>query len=150
MKKTKTVFYRILFVAVTGVILFGAYSVSHRMSDTHVKPMTFDIETTLADQEKGLGGRTNLSEDYGMLFVFDHKGNYGFWMKDMLVPIDIIWLSDNGTIEKIDASVATSTYPEAFYPPSPIKYVLETAAGEASRRGWNIGTIVALPLPYGK
>ncbi len=109
--------------------------------------MRFETVTTQAAQERGLGGRTEIPENYGMLFVFPQDERVGFWMKDMLVPIDIIWLSDNGTILGIEDSVSPDTYPEAFYPPQPVKHVLETKAGEARRRGWSEGTRVALPMP---
>lgn len=48
---------------------------------------------TDAKKEKGLGGRARLCETCGMLFLFDTPGVYKFWMKDMLIPIDIVWLS---------------------------------------------------------
>lgn len=105
----------------------------------------YDIVTDPVAQEKGLGGRATVPENYGMLFVFPNDGRYGFWMKDMIVPIDIIWLSDNGTIVGIDADVATSTYPAVFYPPELVRYVLETRAGEALRQGWSTGTALSLP-----
>jgi len=111
-----------------------------------VQPLRFEVVTTAAAQERGLGGRTEVPENYGMLFVFSQAGNYGFWMKDMLVPIDVIWLGTDGTILKIDANVQPNTYPAAFYPPKPVKYVLETRANEAARRGWELGTKVQLPL----
>lgn len=111
--------------------------------------MQFEVVTTAAAQEQGLGGRTNVPQNYGMLFVFPTDQRVGFWMKDMFVPIDMIWLSDDGTILGVEDSVSPSTYPEAFYPPQPVKYVLETKAGEARRRGWSINTKLALPAPYG-
>jgi hypothetical protein len=85
--------------------------------------------------------------DYGMLFVFDMKDTYGFWMKDMHVPIDILWLADDGRIIKIDDSVQPSSYPSVFYAPAPVTYVLETRAGESRRKGWKVGTVLDLPLP---
>jgi uncharacterized membrane protein (UPF0127 family) len=112
--------------------------------------MTFQLVTTLAEQEKGLGGRAYIEPNYGMLFVFEKMAIYGFWMKDMLVPIDIIWLSDTGTVVQINASVSPETYPEIFRPTVPVKYVLETAAGESARLGWIVGSSIQLPLPYGK
>ncbi len=108
--------------------------------------MRFEVVTTQAEQEQGLSGRETVPENYGMLFVFPQEERTGFWMKDMLVPIDIIWLSDTGTILGIEDSVSPDTYPEAFYPPQPAKYVLETKAGEARRRGWSVGTQIALPV----
>jgi uncharacterized membrane protein (UPF0127 family) len=110
--------------------------------------MNFEVVTTQAAQEKGLGGRADIPENYGMLFVFPADEKVGFWMKDMLVPIDIVWLADDGTILGIEDTVSPSTYPEAFYPPRPVKYVLETKAGEMRRKGWSAGTKVPLPLPY--
>lgn len=114
-----------------------------------VQAMHFEIVTTEAQQEKGLGGRTDIPQDYGMLFVFPQDGKVGFWMKDMLVPIDIVWLADDGTVLGIEDSVSPDTYPQAFYPPQPVKYVLETKAGEMRRKGWSVGTKILLPLPYG-
>lgn len=115
--------------------------------------MRFEPVTTAAAQERGLGGRANVPENYAMLFVFPADQRIGFWMKDMLVPIDMVWLSDKGTILGIDANVSPDTYrsdsdAQIFYPPQPVKYVLETRAGEARRRGWSVGTNVALPTPY--
>jgi uncharacterized membrane protein (UPF0127 family) len=110
-----------------------------------IQPMHFEIVTTAAAQERGLGGRADIPENFGMLFVFAQADRYGFWMKDMLEPIDMIWLDTDGTILKIDANVQPNTYPEAFYPPKPVKYVLETRANEAARRGWKTGIKVELP-----
>ena len=52
--------------------------------------MMFEVVTTQAAQERGLGGRATIPDNYGMLFVFPKADRYGFWMKDMLAPIDII------------------------------------------------------------
>jgi len=98
--------------------------------------VSFEVVTSDAAQEKGLGGRASIPHDYAMLFVFAKDDTYGFWMKDMLVPIDMIWVSDSHKVLKVDASVAPDTYPSVFYPPEPVRYVLETRAGEASLLGW--------------
>lgn len=90
----------------------------------------------------GLSGRTALPDGYGMLFVFPEADRYGFWMKDMLVSIDIIWLSETGEIVGIEASIAPETYPKEFHPPTPVRYVLETRAGLAQERGWQVGTVL--------
>jgi uncharacterized membrane protein (UPF0127 family) len=119
--------------------------------DIHVvQGITFEIVADQAAQQKGLGGRANIANNYGMLFVFPEDGNYGFWMKDMLASIDMVWISSDGTIASITPSVAPDTYPTIFYPPTPIRYVLETQAGFVMKKGWKVGTKIALPLPYGK
>ena len=110
---------------------------------------TFKLEVVKdeAAQERGLGGRASIPENYGMLFVFPKKSLIGFWMKDMLVPIDIVWLSDDGTVLGIEDSISPSTYPDAVYPPKPVRYVLETRAGEMRRQGWHVGARVPFTLP---
>ncbi len=106
--------------------------------------MRIELALTEAAREKGLGGRTVLPSKYGMLFVFAKDGRYGFWMKDTLVPLDMFWLSDKGQVVYIARDVATSTYPNVFYPSVPARYVLETAAGFGRTHGVATGTALVL------
>lgn len=134
-----------------AVIVIGVVLIITALLVWRVDPMrpaslsTIERVTTETARAQGLSGRTNIPSDYGMLFVFPHAGTYSFWMKDMQVPIDIIWLSDTYEIIGIEDSVAPDTYPVAFTPPTPVRYVLETRAGEARARGWGIGTQLSLP-----
>ncbi len=114
------------------------------------KPFRFEIATTQAAHAKGLAGRADIPSDYGMLFVFSEKAKQSFWMKDMLTSIDIIWVSDEGVVVGIEKEVSPETYPKVFISPEPVRYVLETRAGEASVLGLRIGTKLNLPLPYGQ
>lgn len=107
--------------------------------------MSFEVVKTPEAMALGLGGRESIEENYGMLFIFSTPGIYGFWMKDMLTPIDIIWLSDNGTILGIEENVSPDSYPKVFYPPSLVRLVLETKAGESTRKNWKAGEEIALP-----
>jgi uncharacterized membrane protein (UPF0127 family) len=105
----------------------------------------FEIADTAEARAQGLSGRADVPPGYGLLFVFEEKGSYGFWMKDMLVPIDILWLGTDGTILGIEARVSPATYPAAFYPPVPVDRVLETRAGEAQAQGWYVGARIRIP-----
>lgn len=60
-----------------------------------------NVETVVTDElrKKGLSNRDSLCENCGMLFLFDKKENYSFWMKDMRFPIDIIWLRDDKVVD---------------------------------------------------
>lgn len=137
-------------VSYTAPIAASTTTVIAQATTTPVRqPIRFEVVTTEAAQERGLGGRADIPQNYAMLFVFPSDERIGFWMKDMLTPIDMIWLSDNGTVLGIEDSVAPDTYPQTFFPSRPVKYVLETRAGEARRQGWEVGTNVHLPLPYG-
>jgi len=105
----------------------------------------FEIADSDAERVQGLSGRTDVPPGYGLLFIFDRKERYGFWMKDMLISIDIIWLADDGTVLAIDEAVSPDTYPTPFYPPQPVRLVLETRVGEAKAQGWSVGSRIALP-----
>jgi hypothetical protein len=106
--------------------------------------LRIEYATTSAARERGLGGRSDIPEDYGMLFAFPKSGRYGFWMKDTLVPLDIFWLDDKGQVVSIASDVATSTYPNVFYPTEAARYVLETAAGFARAHAIATGTVLQL------
>lgn len=132
-----------------------APAVSDTVSDTAqsrpadaLEGFVFEVRDTPAGREQGLSGRESVPPGYGMLFVFERPDRYGFWMKDMRVPIDIVWLSDTGVVLGIEEAARPESFPTVFYPPAPVRFVLETRAGEARARGWGIGTDLALPLPY--
>jgi uncharacterized membrane protein (UPF0127 family) len=97
------------------------------------------IASTSAEQELGLGQRTSLPLDEGMLFVFATSSNYGFWMKDMHFSIDMIWMDENFSITHIASDVSPDTYPEVFNPGQKSLYVLETNAGYAEKNGLTVG-----------
>lgn len=106
--------------------------------------LNIEYATTKVDREKGLGGRESIPSDYGMLFVFQKDDRYGFWMKDTLIPLDIFWLDNKGQVVSIAQNVATSSYPNVFYPSIPARYVLETSAGFAGAHGIATGTPLQL------
>lgn len=106
--------------------------------------LRIEYALTKAEQERGLGGRESIPSDYGMLFVFPKDDKYGFWMKDTLVPLDIFWIDAKGQVVSIARDVATSSYPNVFYPSVPARYVLETAAGFARDHTIATGTPLLL------
>lgn len=92
------------------------------------------VARTAAEQAQGLSGIASLAEDEGMLFSFDPPATPSFWMKDMLFPIDIIWISDGRVIGSAQNLLPPSTLDtiEAlpqYLPPSNIDYALEVGAG---------------------
>ena len=97
---------------------------------------------TSEERQMGLSGRTNLPANTGMFFVFETPGTYGFWMKDMLFSIDMIWVSANKRIIYIEKSVSPDTFPKAFSPKDPALYVLEVMAGFSDKNNIQIGDLV--------
>ncbi len=98
-----------------------------------------EVAETEAERQLGLGNRKQLAADAGMLFVFNHPERYGFWMKDTLIPLDMIWIDENKKIVDIKSDVLPSSYPKVFYPQSTALYVLETSAFFATKHELKIG-----------
>lgn len=89
---------------------------------------------------RGLSGMKTLPNDTGMFFVFDTSGKYGFWMKDMLFPIDIIWLDEDFKIITVAEDIFPNSYPQVFYPERAARYVLEVTSGVAERNHYVKGS----------
>jgi uncharacterized protein len=106
--------------------------------------LRIDVATTNEARERGLGGRTSIPSDYGMLFVFPEDDFHGFWMKDTLVPLDIFWLNAQGQVVYIAPDIQSESFPNVFYPTEPARYVLETAAGFAKIHTIAVGTPLLL------
>ena len=87
-------------------------------------------------REKGLSSVERLRQNEGLLMVFQRNDTWGIWMKDMKIPIDIVWLNSDKKVVHIvtDASPDLSTS-KTFYPESLARYVLEISAGTVRRSG---------------
>ncbi len=99
---------------------------------------SMEIAKTPSQQYKGLGGRTSLCPNCGMIFVFPFNSILPFWMKDTLIPLDMIWIKDDGTIVSIQTAPTDSdpSNPKKIYQNSvPAKYVIELNAGDAQKIG---------------
>jgi len=106
----------------------------------HVVGVT--IANTPETRARGLSGRMALAPDEGMLFMFPEDGRYGFWMKDMLFSIDILWLSDEGRIVSMVQNLSPETYPKTFEPEQAARSVLELRAGWVKEHGVQLGDII--------
>lgn len=96
-----------------------------------------------AELELGLMHRTGL--DGGMLFIFPGEGSYGFWMKDMGFPIDIVWISSGHDVLGVSGNVPPCSDPcPLYYPPAPVKYVLEVPSNSSASQGLSPGRKVVL------
>ncbi len=108
-----------------------------------------ELATTDVQMEHGLSGRDKLDDGNGMLFDFTNTNfkTPGFWMKDMLISIDIIWINDAGKIIGIEANAPLPPKDgdlPSYYPPSAIGYVLEVPAGWSAKNNVKVGTEVKL------
>jgi uncharacterized membrane protein (UPF0127 family) len=108
-------------------------TVEIRTSRGSVKFMV-ELAVTRAEQERGLMFRKSLAPDRGMLFPYNPPRPAAFWMKNTLIPLDIIYIGPDGRV----LSIARNAVPHDETPlPSggPVRGVLEIAGGRAAQLG---------------
>lgn len=106
-----------------------------------------EIADTSETRELGLMFREKLDEDAGMLFIFENEGSYPFWMKNTLIPLDIIWIDSSGKIVDIREAIPCESEPcQVYYHSDSAKYVLEINKGLSAELGIEIGNMVSSNL----
>ena len=96
------------------------------------------VADTLQEQEQGLMNVTDLPEDNGMIFVFGTVQPESFWMKNTPLPLDMVFVSDNLTINDINYN-ATPENESIFTSSGPCKYVIEVNGGYCEDHDIGIG-----------
>lgn len=86
-----------------------------------------NISDSPEERAKGLMFAESMKENEGMLFIFDEEGKYNFWMKNTLIPLDIIWISKDMKI--IDIKQGQPGNETALIPKDKAMYVLEINSG---------------------
>jgi uncharacterized membrane protein (UPF0127 family) len=104
---------------------------------------TFLVELALTAEEQARGymWRQEIRSDEGMLFLYDRPGVYRFWMKNCLVPIDMIWLDGEDRVLAIEHSAPPCHDPQcpSFGPFMTSHAVLEIRGGVAEEEGLKPG-----------
>ncbi|MCM2325338.1 MAG: DUF192 domain-containing protein [Candidatus Woesearchaeota archaeon] len=107
--------------------------------------LDIEIRDTAPERSLGLMYRQSLSQSKAMLFVFEEPGRQDFWMKNMKIPIDMIFISENFQVIKIYSDVQPcSGDPCEIYSADDAKYVLETAANYSLKKDISIGEKVKI------
>jgi hypothetical protein len=100
-----------------------------------------ELATIPEDQAQGLMYRENLPEKTGMLFVFNEPAPHHFWMKNTMIPLDIVWLDDTGAVLFVSANTPPCKADPcpSYGPDVSVRRVLELAGGLAEREGVRVG-----------
>jgi len=105
-----------------------------------------EIADTEEKRQRGLMFREHMAPTDGMIFLFERPGNYPFWMKNTLIPLDMIWLDQKGRIVWIAHSV-----PPCKADPCPsfdheglASYVVEVVSGFAKEHKLKVGDTLVL------
>jgi uncharacterized protein len=103
---------------------------------TQAGRVTFKVETakTRAQRDRGLMFRTHLPERHGMLFDFGPEQEVRMWMKDTLIPLDMVFINADGRVHRIERNAEPGSL-RLIASEGPVRYVLELKAGAASRSG---------------
>lgn len=139
----------LLFAAISLFLLFSFFQ-PHRISPSKtisVNGHKFNIQVADDKNERahGLSGTDQLGENEGMLFVFPAAGKYFFWMKDMKLPLDFIWINGNAVIEtteNVPQPASGNQQLDTFSAKEPFDKVLEVNAGTVKRFSIKTGDIV--------
>lgn len=131
-------------VTLLGYVLRYQYSIyGNPIRKLSIGDSRFRVEvvTEKSKMEKGLGGRKSLCRTCGMLFQFPKEGDYAFWMKDMKLSLDIVWIS-NDKIVFIKESIPKDSQ-DIFQSPMKSDRVLELPVGTVRTFGIHEGQAVS-------
>lgn len=105
-----------------------------------------ELATDDAGRQRGLMMRTTLAADHGMLFAFPASGPQAFWMKNTLIPLDILYFDEQKRLVSVQQNVPPcKADPCPVYPSAaPAIYVLELPAGTAQRMGFRAGDVLKI------
>jgi len=142
----------LFFLLITGYLFVKLFPKNEK-NVVKIGKAVFYVEMARTGEEKakGLAGHKPLSKNEGMLFEFPAGDGFGFWMKGMTFPIDIIWIKNN----KVIYAVENAQPPKAgqkeselqiFAPSEGANYVLEVGAGMADKYKIKTGDIVKFEI----
>ena len=105
-----------------------------------------ELATVPEDLAQGLMYRENLPERTGMLFVFAEPSPHHFWMKNTMIPLDIVWLDDAGRVIFVSADTPPCRADPCptYGTDTPVRRVLELAGGMAKKEGVVVGSQIRI------
>jgi len=121
----------------------GAHAATPPAVTLHGKTFSTEFATDDASREHGLMDRTELKPDHSMLFFFTDDEPRAFWMKNTLIPLDIIYIGANKKVVSIAEGKVKDD--KTLLAKAPYLYVLELKQGTAKKYGIKPGTLFQLP-----
>lgn len=148
LNKNFRIYFWFILILFIGIVIYNK-SISTKITapEVCINKTCFSIEIADTPEERQLGlmNRQELPESSGMLFIFQQPGQYKFWMKNTLIPLDMIWINDQNKIIDIKQATPCTTDPCPTYGPSEFSsYVLELNSGISQKYKINIGDTVKI------
>lgn len=107
------------------------------------RSFAIEVADEPAERSAGLMFRKEMADDHGMLFVFEATQSVGFWMKNTILPLDLVFIGADGRIKAIRQGEPRSE--AVISPDEPVRFVLELNAGVAAKDGIEDGDPVRHP-----
>lgn len=131
-----------------AIVCFGAQAATLKTERLEIAGHAFTVEvaTTQAQWAHGLMFRTHMAADHGMLFVFPDSEPRYFWMKNTLIPLDMLFFDANRRLINIAADVPPCKVANCptYNSRAPARYVLELNGGVAKKLGINPGDFLTI------
>jgi len=108
------------------------------------RPVKVELAVNAQQRDRGLMHRTHLDPDAGMLFVFKDDQPRTFWMRNTLIPLDIVFLDADGTVQNVAHGEPMVEVP-GLNSVRPARLVLELNAGWSAEHGLAPGQKIAIP-----
>jgi len=103
-----------------------------------------EVARTPEEKTQGLMFRESLPEKSGMIFLFGDNAPHGFWMKNTMIPLDIVWMDGSGRVLFVSANTPPCRADPCptYGPPDPASNVLEIAGGMAAKEKITVGSTI--------
>lgn len=141
-------FILIILIVLIGLLTYFFLTPDRACFNNHC--FIVELAKTPKEREQGLMFRDKLETNRGMLFIYPQEGKYDFWMKNTLIPLDIIWIDKDQKVVSIakDAQPCLEDDCSAISPFSNAQYVLEINGGLADKLGITIGQKANIKLHF--
>jgi len=125
-----------------------------------------EVARTPQEQALGLMHRQSLAKDRCMIFIYREAGNHSIWMKNCLISLDVIWVSENGTILELEDNIPPcspmrgndcpsygGTVEARHFVEFPVGTIKRLGLRKGDRIGWNLtfsdggGSVGGVPVP---
>ena len=151
-KKSSAIIVILLFLIVVAVLLTDRSrpSMVYLESDGGQAEFKVEIASTIEERMQGLMHRTHLPRNRGMLFIYPQPSSSAMWMKNMEIPLDILFFDETATLIHTAKNVPPCTAADTSQCPvyssgNPFQYVLEINAGLADELQIENGSQMTLP-----
>lgn len=143
----------IAFVSIVLIIIYfisGEEEVKFLNANLVGEDIVLEVADNIYLQGIGLSGREDMPMDYGMIFVYDYElEGLTFWMKDTLIPLDMIFLNEDFEIVHIieNVPICEEDPCERYTFDGKAKYVVELNAGWVEKYDVELGDVLKLKAP---